>query len=151
MDGLAGNLDIGASQYRASQSALESKSSNLLKSGAVKGMDMEAIEAVAQDFEAVFISEMIKPMFEELKTDGPFSGGKGEEVFRGMMLQEYGKIMAETGDIGIADEVKKTLISIQEAAYGPMDTAVTETDTALDGAMMGETITGGYNGTRELR
>lgn len=74
---------------------------------------MKKIEESAREFEAVFISEMIKPMFEGLKTDGMFGGGKAEEVFRSIMLQEYGKAIASTNTIGIADHVKAELIKAQ--------------------------------------
>ncbi len=81
---------------------------------AAKTKDLKNIDQAAQDFEAVFISEMMKPMFEGVETDGPFGGGKGEEVFRGVMLQEYGKLMARTGSIGIAEPVKAEMIRLQE-------------------------------------
>lgn len=74
----------------------------------------EKISEAAVEFEAVFIAEMMKPMFEGISTEAPFGGGKGEEVFRSMLLQEYGKTMAKTGSIGVADAVKRELIKAQE-------------------------------------
>ena len=74
------------------------------------------IDHAAKEFEAVFVAEMMKPMFEGIDTNGQFGGGKGEEVFRGMMLQEYGKLIAETGTIGIADQVKSAMIQMQSEA-----------------------------------
>ncbi len=68
---------------------------------------------VGSEFEAVMLSEMLKPMFEGIEVDDMFGGGKGEEIFRGFMIQEYGKIMAKAGGIGIADAVKQHLIQIQ--------------------------------------
>ncbi len=78
-----------------------------------KTKNMAKIDEAAQDFEAVFVAEMMKPMFEGTEPEAPFGGGKGEEVFRGMMLQEYGKIIAQTGGIGIARFVKDEMIRIQ--------------------------------------
>lgn len=75
--------------------------------------DMAKIEEAAREFEAVFIAEMMKPMFENISTEAPFGGGKGEEIFRGMLVQEYGKRLAETGTVGIADNVKAELLRIQ--------------------------------------
>jgi peptidoglycan hydrolase FlgJ len=75
--------------------------------------NMEKIETTAREFEAVFISEMMKPMFDGIKTDGMFGGGKGEEVFRSILLQEYGKVMSQTGQVGIASHVKESLIQMQ--------------------------------------
>lgn len=76
--------------------------------------NLEKIEHAAKEFESVFLAEMLKPLFEGIETEAPFGGGKGEEIFRGMMIQEYGKIFAETGTVGIADSVKQELIKIQE-------------------------------------
>ncbi len=75
--------------------------------------NFEKIEDAAMEFESVFIAEMMKPMFEGIDTKGMFGGGKGEEIFRGLMIQEYGKMLSQTGQIGIADQVKEELIRIQ--------------------------------------
>lgn len=76
--------------------------------------DSGKIDEAAREFEAVFIAEMMKPMFEGISTDGMFGGGKGEEIFRGMLLQEYGKILAQTGGIGISAPVREEMIRMQE-------------------------------------
>lgn len=73
------------------------------------------IEEAAQEFEAVFVTEMMKPMFEGLSTDGMFGGGKGEEVFQGFLLQEYGRNVVKAGGYGLSDAVKAELIRQQEA------------------------------------
>lgn len=83
------------------------------KAETLSAAEMKKIETTARDFEAVFISEMIKPMFNGLETDTMFGGGQAEEMFRSIMVQEYGKNMAQTGSIGIADHVKAHLINIQ--------------------------------------
>ena len=75
---------------------------------------LEKIASAAEEFEAVFISEMMKPMFEGISTEAPFGGGQGDEIFRSMLLQEYGKTMAKNNSIGIADSVKRELIKSQE-------------------------------------
>lgn len=80
---------------------------------AVKDKNSAAIDTAAKDFEAMFVTEMMKPMFAQIKPDPRFGGGKGEEIFQGMMLQEYGKMMAETGQLGISDVVKQELIRMQ--------------------------------------
>ena len=53
-------------------------------------------------------------MFAGLKTDGPFGGGFSEEMYRSMLVEEYGRMMADNGGLGIADAVKRQLLSIQE-------------------------------------
>lgn len=76
--------------------------------------NLAKIEEKAKDFEAIFISEMMKPMFEGIETDGPFGGGQAEEMFRSLMLQEIGKAAAQTGQIGLSSQVKAELIRLQE-------------------------------------
>lgn len=88
----------------------------MAKSAMSKAQQLEKAEEASKEFEAVFIAEMLKPMFEDISTDGMFGGGKGEEVFRGMLLQEYGKSMAENGGFGLADQVKQQMILMQEQA-----------------------------------
>lgn len=79
-----------------------------------RGADLRKIDEAAQDFEAQVMASMLQPMFEGIEVDPVFGGGKGEEMFRGFMLQEYGKIMARTGRIGIADMVRHQMLQIQE-------------------------------------
>ena len=86
---------------------------------AVKAKDMKRAEAAAEDFEAVFISEMMKPMFQMVEVNDTFGGGKGEEIFRDMMVQEYGKMIAKQGGIGLAAQIKADLIRIQEHNANP--------------------------------
>lgn len=81
---------------------------------AAKTPNAKQIDEQAKDFEAAFLSEMIKPMFETVKVNSLFGGGKGEEVFRGMMIQEYGKKIAAAGGIGLAEKIRSELLRIQE-------------------------------------
>lgn len=77
---------------------------------------MKRIDAAAQEFESVFLGEMIKPMFENREVDDLFGGGKGEEMFQDILVQEYGKKMSAAGGIGIASFVRDELIRQQEGA-----------------------------------
>ena len=79
---------------------------------------MEAAERAAkkagEEFEALFISEMLAPVFKNLKTDGLFGGGSGEEIYRSMLVQEYGKAVAKAGGVGIAESVQREILKMQE-------------------------------------
>jgi Rod binding domain-containing protein len=81
------------------------------------GRDQDAgkLRAAAQEFEAVFMSQMLETMFQGIRTDGPFGGGHGESVYRSLLLQEYGKVLARRGGIGLADAVTRQMIATQEA------------------------------------
>jgi peptidoglycan hydrolase FlgJ len=79
-----------------------------------KQMNREQITKAAQDVEAFFISMVIESMFAGVKTDSQFGGGQGEEVFRSMLFQEYGKATAKAGGFGIADSVQREILRLQE-------------------------------------
>lgn len=83
------------------------------QSNPLHNKDMSRIEETAREFEAVFISEMIKPMFEGIEVNKIFGGGKGEEMFRGLMIQEYGKQIAKRDVTGIQTQVKNKLLQMQ--------------------------------------
>jgi Rod binding domain-containing protein len=70
-------------------------------------------EQIAQQFERMFITEMLQPMFSGIETDGPFGGGQGEDVFRPMLLDQYADAVAKGGGIGIADVVLKEILRLQ--------------------------------------
>ena len=80
----------------------------------VKNQNMDEIKQTAQDFEAFFLSRMVETMFEGISTDGMFGGGNGEKVFRSLLINEYGKAMAKTGTVGVADYVMKSILEMQE-------------------------------------
>ena len=69
----------------------------------------------SQDFEAFFISSMLRPMFEGISTDAPFGGGHAEAMWRDMLIDEYGKTISKAGGIGLADQVQRELLRTQEA------------------------------------
>jgi Rod binding domain-containing protein len=73
----------------------------------------EQAKAVAEQFERMFITEMLQPMFAGLSTDGPFGGGQGEEVFRPMLLDQYADAIAKGGGVGVSDAVLKEILRLQ--------------------------------------
>lgn len=77
--------------------------------------DLESAKFAAQEFEAVFLTQMMTPVFESLPTDGLMGGGSGEQMYRSLMVQEYGKAMAKAGGVGVADAVLREIIKLQEA------------------------------------
>ena len=85
---------------------------------AIASRSTEAMKASAKQFEAMFLAQMLRPMFDSVKVNETFGGGKGEEMYRSFMVDEYGKQIAESGGIGIADAVLAQMVRIQEQASG---------------------------------
>lgn len=76
--------------------------------------EMARMKKTAQEFEAGFLSMMLKPMFEGLKTDGPFGGGDAEATWRSFMIDAMAKQTVKAGGIDLADTVMSEMIKLQE-------------------------------------
>lgn len=101
------------SKLNAQLSAMKSKVNSAATSDKTV-LDKKAREA-AESFEAMFISQMLQPMFAGIETSSEFGGGHGETMFRSMMVDEMGKGMARAGGIGLADSIYREILKMQEA------------------------------------
>ena len=79
----------------------------------LSGADESRIRQTAQQFEATFMAQMLRPMFEGLSTEAPFGGGHAEETWRGFMIDEMGKQITRAGGVGLADQVMAAMIRMQ--------------------------------------
>ena len=80
-----------------------------------EAFDEDKARAAAQDFEAFFITSTLESMFAGVKTDGLMGGGTAEKIFRSMLFDEYGKLMAKNGGIGVSDQLMTSIMAMQEA------------------------------------
>lgn len=87
---------------------------------------IEKVREKAVEFESVFAAQMLKPMFEEISTDGLFGGGHAEGIYRSLMVQEFGKLIAERGGFGLADTVSAELLKAQEGANAASQAAAAQ-------------------------
>ncbi len=85
------------------------------------------IRRVAQEFESVFLAEMLAPMFESIETEGLGGGGMGERMFRPMLVERYAQAIAKAGGVGVADYIVAELNRMQT-----IDAAALETPDGAD-------------------
>jgi flagellar protein FlgJ len=108
-------------------------------------VNQQKVRAAAEQFEGFFISQMMEQMMAGIEPDATFGGGLGEETWRSMLNQEYGKQIAKTGKLGIADNVMKAMLHAQEertAAHAAQQAAAQQNVAAI--AATEETdVTGG--------
>lgn len=83
--------------------------------------DARRTAEVAREFEATFIAQMLRPMFEGLSTDGPFGGGAGESTWRSFLIDAMAEQVARGGGIGLADHVQRELIAMQSTQIMPVE------------------------------
>lgn len=75
-----------------------------------------AAKDTAEKFEAVFLGQMTQLMMENVEVGDQFSGGHGEEMFRGVLAEKLGTAMAKRGGIGLASPVMAQIIKMQEGS-----------------------------------
>ncbi len=88
-------------------------SPSLLTSVAAPNPETPRMRETAEQFEASFLSQMLKPMFEGIETDGPFGGGEAEGTWRSFMIDAMAKQTVRAGGIGLADTVVAEMIRMQ--------------------------------------
>jgi flagellar protein FlgJ len=69
---------------------------------------------VGRQFEQMFMSQMLTPMFAGLDTDGPFGGGNGEQMMRSFQIDAFAQSIVSRGGIGLAQNVAREILRLQE-------------------------------------
>ncbi|MFY9287366.1 MAG: rod-binding protein [Alphaproteobacteria bacterium] len=83
------------------------------------------IDKASKEFESMFMTQMLQPMFDSMEVNPVFGGGNGERIMRSFLVQEYGKIASKNSHFGIADAVKAEMIRAQDAAQKTANPGVT--------------------------
>jgi peptidoglycan hydrolase FlgJ len=73
----------------------------------------EALRKVCQDFESIFISQMMQQMRQTVPKDGLFSGGQAEEIYTSMMDSEMAKTISQERGMGLADVLYRQLSALK--------------------------------------
>ncbi len=82
--------------------------------GQGKGLTATQIDRAAQDFEAMFMAQMLEQMFGDSLGTEAFGDQESHDIYKALMVDEYGKEISRSGGIGIADYVKRELLKLQE-------------------------------------
>jgi Rod binding domain-containing protein len=75
-----------------------------------------ALMKEAKKLEGVFLNTLTSEMFSSIKTDGAFGGGFGEQTWRSMQAEELANQISESGGIGLAENITRSLLDVQAAA-----------------------------------
>lgn len=73
-----------------------------------------SIREAAEQFEALFLTQILNSMTSGVEVDGMFGGGPSEGIYRSMLNDEYAKSVSRQGGVGIADVVYREMLALQE-------------------------------------
>ncbi|MEZ5823662.1 MAG: rod-binding protein [Geminicoccaceae bacterium] len=71
------------------------------------------LQAAAEEFEAVFLAQVLRGLSTGLEDSGPLADGDSDP-FADMLQQEYAKLISKSGGVGIADAVLQEMLKMQE-------------------------------------
>lgn len=87
--------------------------------GIKKTHTSEQIAKVTQEYESVFLAQMLEHLFADVELD-PFStDAEGSDIYKSWMLEAMAKDVAAAGGIGIARDMHDVLLKQQEIAHDP--------------------------------
>lgn len=86
----------------------EAAAKNAAKAAAEK--ESRAVGKVAREFESLFVGMMLKSMRNTVSQDKLTGGGRGEEVYRSLLDQEYARAMSEHGGVGLSAMLERQMI-----------------------------------------
>ncbi len=73
----------------------------------------------ATEFESMFLEQSLDRMMQSEETEGPLGeNGTGGGVWRSMLTKEYAGEIVKSGGVGIADQVFREMMKLQEAGNG---------------------------------
>lgn len=78
--------------------------------------DKTAVRKAAEDFEAVFLNNILQNMFTGLENGGTWGSGHGADAWQSLLIDEYSRTISAAGGIGLADSVEKELLRLQEGS-----------------------------------
>ena len=96
-------VDLATPVNAAAELAFDPQRSAAIK-GSIKAGDDAALRKVAQEFESLLLNLVMKTMREARFGDGLFDS-QGEQVFQGMLDQQYAQSLAGSKGIGLADMI----------------------------------------------
>ncbi len=92
------------------------------------------LEKMAQEFEAILVTQMLQVMRESVGSSGLFEDAPGKDLYRGMMDQEVARALVQGGGFGLAQHITQALerraqapsTSAQSLENSPVTSAIEE-------------------------
>jgi peptidoglycan hydrolase FlgJ len=97
-------LPLALPRPEAAAAALATGVSTAGRAHAAAGRGDAELRRAAEEFEATFLSQMLKSAGLD-KAPSEFGGGEGEDQFGSFLVQEQARAMVKAGGIGLAETI----------------------------------------------
>lgn len=105
--------DFAAKSAKADQQFQQYLNSEATAPKELSQAQMDKIDKTAEEFEAVFITNMLEQMFTGTELEKPFGGGSSEGIYRSMLIGKYAENMTKGDGIGVASQLKDSMYKMQ--------------------------------------
>ena len=92
----------------------KTKNSTLQVKEGSSDKDDKNLHKACAEFEALFISQLLKEMRETIPKSGLMSGGKGEEIYTQMLDSEIAREIASNSELGISSLMRSQIESVKK-------------------------------------
>jgi Rod binding domain-containing protein len=75
-----------------------------------------AARKTAEDFETMFLENSLNRLAQSGGEDGPLGANGTDGIHRSMLVDQYAKQISKAGGVGIADQVYRHILQMQEGA-----------------------------------
>ncbi|MBK35697.1 MAG: hypothetical protein CME26_09245 [Gemmatimonadetes bacterium] len=89
----------------------------------------EKLRKTAEEFESIFLFQMLKQVRNAMHKEEFLNGGMAEEMFTGMLDEEYAKVMAKSRSTGIAEVLYQQLSRAHDVEGAPAESMPVATPT----------------------
>ena len=106
------NLLLGEKLIKLPSIVTDLQFNQIKKISQVKNFTEETkLREAANDFEAIFVQQMLKTMRKTSLESNFIQKSEGEKYFRSMLDEHYAQLTAKSGSLGLGEMIYKQLIS----------------------------------------
>lgn len=108
-------LPLGSLAVSAAAGLAKSALSGLSQAVDPKASADAKAKKTAQDFETMFLENMVERMMVGMGEEGPLGdNGTGGSVYRSMLTKEFAANIVKSGGIGLSGQIHQELLRMQE-------------------------------------
>jgi len=114
---LAASAALGVGKAIVGDIATTVQAAGSSASTAAKSATETKARKASTDFESMFLEQSLDRLTQSEGTDGPLGeNGTGGSVYRSMLTKEYAGQIVKSGGVGIADQVFREMMKMQEGS-----------------------------------
>ena len=114
----SGLMQMGTIRQQTQQTDSQLQAMKQMGKQGISEAREEKLREACQDFQSIFIKQMLESMRKTVQETGLLSGGRAEKIFEDMLYDEYAKKMSKTAGFGLDEMIYRQLTGSAPGASG---------------------------------